>query len=418
MQPYTTNNLNQYKQVNGQSVLHEPAHGLSSYDGVIYSYVGDTYLAQASAGPSIYTLYYDALGRCVKRVRSEMGVETTTYYHFDGDHWILEYRPDGTVQSNILYGNGVDEIIGRHNEESGVATSYNQWPYPDRNNNTSVVTGDNGTLLEYYRYDAFGQPTIYDPATDAIRTTSAIANRFLFTGREWNPAQKFYEYRNRAYSPSLGRFMSEDPKGFDAGDYNLYRYVGNDPLDKTDPMGLYIEYTAGNKKFWDSWKKQFESKWKDSGFRDWWNKAASSGDAVYVAGPKGQRGSAPPWKSRGYPAESALPHTMRRATDGRVASQRAQEVRDNGQDKGVNLTHYGYPGDNTPDNNSRLGLGTKNNILNPDSVALQPENVRGVPFGAPVQVNGHFIGYYHDQTAPRLDNGPRVDVYDPSNSFR
>ncbi len=137
------------------------------------------------------------------------------YYHFDGDHCILEwsglgsrdidgparegsgrvrgnrtsqYRPDGTVQSNILYGNGVDEIIGRHNEESGVATSYNQWPYPDRNNNTSVVTGDGGTLLEYYRYDAFGQPTIYDPATDAIRTTSAIANRFLFTGREWNPA--------------------------------------------------------------------------------------------------------------------------------------------------------------------------------------------------------------------------------------
>ncbi len=239
VQPYTSNNLNQYKQVNGQSVLHEPAHGLSSYDGVIYSYVGDTYLAQASAGPSIYTLYYDALGRCVKRVRSEMGVETTTYYHFDGDHWILEYRPDGTVQSNILYGNGVDEIIGRHNEESGVATNYNQWPYPDRNNNTSVVTGDGGTLLEYYRYDAFGQPTIYDPATDAIRTTSAIANRFLFTGREWNPAQKFYEYRNRAYSPSLGRFMSEDPKGFDAGDYNLYRYVGNDPLDRSDPMGLY-----------------------------------------------------------------------------------------------------------------------------------------------------------------------------------
>ncbi len=32
--------------------------------------------------------------------------------------------------------------------------------------------------------------------------------------------------------------MSEDPKGFDAGDYNLYRYVGNDPLDKADPMGL------------------------------------------------------------------------------------------------------------------------------------------------------------------------------------
>jgi hypothetical protein len=32
--------------------------------------------------------------------------------------------------------------------------------------------------------------------------------------------------------------MSEDPKLFDAGDYNLFRYCHNDPVDKTDPMGL------------------------------------------------------------------------------------------------------------------------------------------------------------------------------------
>jgi hypothetical protein len=32
--------------------------------------------------------------------------------------------------------------------------------------------------------------------------------------------------------------MSEDPKGFDAGDYNLFRYCHNDPIDFTDPMGL------------------------------------------------------------------------------------------------------------------------------------------------------------------------------------
>jgi hypothetical protein len=32
--------------------------------------------------------------------------------------------------------------------------------------------------------------------------------------------------------------MSEDPKGFDSGDYNLFRYCHNDPIDFTDPMGL------------------------------------------------------------------------------------------------------------------------------------------------------------------------------------
>ncbi len=33
--------------------------------------------------------------------------------------------------------------------------------------------------------------------------------------------------------------MSEDPKLFDAGDYNLFRYCHNDPIDLTDPMGLW-----------------------------------------------------------------------------------------------------------------------------------------------------------------------------------
>jgi hypothetical protein len=36
--------------------------------------------------------------------------------------------------------------------------------------------------------------------------------------------------------------MSEDPKGFDAGDCNLFRYCNNDPEDHTDPMGLEEQY--------------------------------------------------------------------------------------------------------------------------------------------------------------------------------
>ena len=35
--------------------------------------------------------------------------------------------------------------------------------------------------------------------------------------------------------------MSEDPKLFDAGDYNLFRYCHNDPIDFTDPMGTQDE---------------------------------------------------------------------------------------------------------------------------------------------------------------------------------
>ena len=49
-----------------------------------------------------------------------------------------------------------------------------------------------------------------------------------------------FKYINRAryYSPSLHRFLSLDPIEHASGDYNWYRYVGNDPVNRVDPSGL------------------------------------------------------------------------------------------------------------------------------------------------------------------------------------
>lgn len=40
------------------------------------------------------------------------------------------------------------------------------------------------------------------------------------------------------FDPIQGRWTTEDPIGFSAADENLYRYVGNDPTNSTDPRGL------------------------------------------------------------------------------------------------------------------------------------------------------------------------------------
>jgi RHS repeat-associated protein len=72
------------------------------------------------------------------------------------------------------------------------------------------------------------------------------ANRFLYTGREFLKEANLYDYRNRVYSAELGRFLQTDPIRFDAGDVNLYRYVGNGVADAIDPSGLAtIKYTVG-----------------------------------------------------------------------------------------------------------------------------------------------------------------------------
>jgi RHS repeat-associated protein len=87
-----------------------------------------------------------------------------------------------------------------------------------------------GNVLNHFVYDSFGNRT----------ATTAADFRFGYTGRELDGESGLYYYRARYYDPSLGRFISEDPIGFSAGDTNLYRYVSNSPTNFTDPSGLLI----------------------------------------------------------------------------------------------------------------------------------------------------------------------------------
>lgn len=51
-------------------------------------------------------------------------------------------------------------------------------------------------------------------------------------------------YRARYYDPQSGRFVNEDPIGFDAG-INFYVYVKNGPLNLVDPTGTSDACTFG-----------------------------------------------------------------------------------------------------------------------------------------------------------------------------
>jgi len=66
---------------------------------------------------------------------------------------------------------------------------------------------------------------------------SLKGNRFLFTGREWFAALGLQDNRHRYYQPAMGRWLSRDPIGEEGG-INLYAYVGNNPINKIDPLGL------------------------------------------------------------------------------------------------------------------------------------------------------------------------------------
>lgn len=53
------------------------------------------------------------------------------------------------------------------------------------------------------------------------------------------PEYGLYDYKARAYSPTLGRFLQTDPIGYGDG-LNWYNYVGSDPVNGTDPSGSCV----------------------------------------------------------------------------------------------------------------------------------------------------------------------------------
>ena len=270
---YTANNINQYSSVSGCSITNGPEHEVSDFRGpndpgqVHYTYINDEHLTTVNDGQNTYNLYYDALGRCVKRALNG----TATYYIYDGEKPIVEYNSSNTIIARNVYGKAIDEILMR--KETGINDG-NWFYYADDHEGSvthlldgrSTPSSQTGEVIERYRYDVFGAPTFYDGSWTQLNST-AYNNRFLFTGREYAATYRgnyvqaftFYEYRARAYNPILGRFMSEDPKLFDAGDYNLFRYCHNDPIDFTDPMGLEVGFAESLIPVWGSAHMAYEA---------------------------------------------------------------------------------------------------------------------------------------------------------------
>jgi RHS repeat-associated protein len=76
------------------------------------------------------------------------------------------------------------------------------------------------------------------PPETPPRASSAFGNTTLFQGRLWVPELGLYYYRARWYDPMLGDFLERDPLG-PVDSPNLYQAFGRNPINITDPQGLY-----------------------------------------------------------------------------------------------------------------------------------------------------------------------------------
>ncbi|HEY9286291.1 MAG TPA: RHS repeat-associated core domain-containing protein, partial [Pyrinomonadaceae bacterium] len=159
---------------------------------------------------------YDALGRRASRTAG--GV--TTNFLYDGDDVVLDRNGDGTT---VEYLNGLetDEKLQQASAATGPL-----YFIQDHLDSVVALTDASGGVVERMQYEAFGE------------SAGSSLTRYGYTGRERDPLTGLLYYRARWYDPNQGRFISEDPIGYDGGGANFYAYVNNDPVNFNDPLGM------------------------------------------------------------------------------------------------------------------------------------------------------------------------------------
>ncbi len=203
---------------------------------------------------------YDLFDRKIeKTVTPQVGPASLLQYVYDGDHLALRFE-NGNLAARYLYGPAVDQILAEERVDVATGQTSNlYWPLTDNQGSVRDIAEydaatDETQIVESIDYSAFGKPL---PAAQGQQgggggyggggsggggqgggSSSTVDFVFGYTAREEDDDVGLMWYRARWYDPETGRFASEDPIGFSAGDTNLNRYVFNSPTNFTDPSGL------------------------------------------------------------------------------------------------------------------------------------------------------------------------------------
>jgi RHS repeat-associated protein len=261
----------------------------------IYSYDPAGRLWQVMQNGVLTATYlYDANGNRTS-VTTPSGTKTATYDAQDRlltyGNWTYTYEANGSLQSkmdtstgqvttyaydgqgNLRHvglpdGRSIDYVIDSENRR--VAKKINgavvrKWIYEDDLKPVAEFDGAGTLLARYLEGVTVKSGTSYPVISDHLGTprllvsgtTGAVAQRldvddwgqviadsgvgfqvFGFAGGIYDPDTELVRFGMRDYDPSVGRWTSQDPILFDGGQENLFAYVGNDPVNHTDPSGL------------------------------------------------------------------------------------------------------------------------------------------------------------------------------------
>jgi RHS repeat-associated protein len=189
---------------------------------------------------------YDALGN-TRQVILPSGTQID--YLVDGEGHRIWKKVGTNIIQGFVYGNSLRVAA----ELNGAGAVISRFIYGDKRNVPDVMI--KGGVTYRIVTDRLGSPRLvvnsstgvaaqqmdYDEFGNIVQDSNPGFQPFGFAGGLYDVDTKLVRFGSRDYDASVGRWTAKDPLHFGGGDTSLYQYVGSDPVNFTDPLGLYVE---------------------------------------------------------------------------------------------------------------------------------------------------------------------------------
>jgi len=198
-----------------------------------------------NGGTTIASYVYDADGNRIQQTESS----TTTDFYFSSAGQDLEDRQGSTVVAQYVWGLGyVNSLVLR--DDNSTSGSYGKsssglgrrlFVQQDTDWNVTALVDTSGTVKERFIQTPYGVATVLTAAWAS--TTDAYSWVYGFQGGRYDPVTGMFHFGARDYSPTLQRWVQEDPIGYVSG-VDKFQFAESDPPRFSDSTGLDVAVTG------------------------------------------------------------------------------------------------------------------------------------------------------------------------------